>query len=64
MKTLGRLLKLSKETAGQDLVDYALIAGFVALAAVAIIPAVARQVNIIFSTINSPFLNAAASSHS
>ena len=64
MKTLARLRKLAKETVGQDLVDYALIGGFLALVAVAMIPAVARQVNIIFSTINSPFLQGAASSHS
>jgi Flp pilus assembly pilin Flp len=61
MKTLGRLMELFDETVGQDFVDYALIAGFFALVAVAIIPAVANHVSIIFRTLNSPFLQAAAS---
>ena len=61
MKTLGRLVQLAEETAGQDFVDYALIAGFSVFVAVAILPAVADHVNIIFSTINSPFVKAAGS---
>lgn len=38
---------------GQDLIEYALMAGFVAVAAGAIMPTVATEVSQIFSKINS-----------
>jgi pilus assembly protein Flp/PilA len=50
-----RILKLEvwKDTAGQDLVEYALAAGLVAVAAVACMPALSGTVNSVFSKIGS-----------
>ena len=42
-----------RETRGQDLVEYALMAGFVAVAAGATMPPVATKVSTIFSKISS-----------
>ena len=50
-----------KDRKGQDLIEYALMAGFVAVAAGAIMPGVARSINIIFSKVNSIMVLAAAS---
>jgi Flp pilus assembly pilin Flp len=47
------LMQLWKETRAQDLVEYALMAGFVAVAAGAIMPGVATNISIIFSKIAS-----------
>jgi len=52
---------LWKDTRGQDLIEYALMAGFVAVAAGAIMPGVASSINIIFSEVNSLMITAAAS---
>lgn len=49
-----------KETHGQDLIEYALMAGFVAVAAGAIMPNVATSISTIFSKVSS-VLSAAAS---
>jgi pilus assembly protein Flp/PilA len=46
-------LKLCRETRGQDLIEYALMAGFVAVAAGAIMPGVASSVSAIFSKVGS-----------
>lgn len=48
-----------KETEGQDLIEYALMAGFVALAAAALMPNVTSAISTIFSKINSLLTNAA-----
>ena len=40
-------------TSGQDLIEYALMAGFVAVAAGAIMPGVASQISVIFSKVSS-----------
>jgi len=45
------LLLLWKDTSGQDLVEYALAAGMVAVAAVAAMPALSGTVNNVFSKI-------------
>jgi len=58
--TLQRLRKLLKDTVGQDLIEYALMAGFVAVAAGAAMPSVASSISTIFSQISS-VLSAAAS---
>ena len=50
-----------KDRKGQDLIEYALMAGFVAVAAGAIMPGVASSINIIFSKVNSIMIDAAAS---
>ena len=50
-----------KDRRGQDLIEYALMAGFVAVAAGAIMPGVASSINIVFSKVNSIVVEAAAS---
>jgi Flp pilus assembly pilin Flp len=50
-----------KDRKGQDLIEYALMAGFVAVAAGAIMPGVASSINIVFSKVNSIMVEAAAS---
>ncbi len=52
---------LWKDTRGQDLIEYALMAGFVAVAAGAIMPGVASSINVIFSEVNSIMITAAGS---
>jgi Flp pilus assembly pilin Flp len=54
-------LKIWKDRRGQDLIEYALMAGFVAVAAGAIMPGVASSINVIFSTVNSVLVSAASS---
>lgn len=56
-----RLQMIVKDTRGQDLIEYALMAGFVAVAAGAIMPGVASSINIVFSKVNSIMVLAAAS---
>lgn len=46
-------LRIAKDTRGQDLIEYALMAGFVAVAAGAIVPGVASSISTIFSKINT-----------
>jgi Flp pilus assembly pilin Flp len=50
------------DRAGQDLIEYALMAGFVAVAAGAIMPGVATSISKIFSNIASTMTAAAATS--
>jgi Flp pilus assembly pilin Flp len=54
-------LQIWKDRKGQDLIEYALMAGFVAVAAGAIMPGVASSINIVFSKVNSIMIKAAAS---
>jgi len=56
MQTLrDRILKLQiwKDTSGQDLVEYALAAGLVAVAAVACMPQLSGTMNNVFTKIGS-----------
>ena len=53
MKDFMLKLKIWKDTKGQDLIEYALMAGFVAVAAGAIMPGVANSISTIFSKISS-----------
>jgi pilus assembly protein Flp/PilA len=46
-------LQIWKDTKGQDLIEYALMAGFVAVAAGAIMPGVATSISQIFSKVAS-----------
>ena len=46
-------LRIWKDNRGQDLIEYALMAGFVAVAAGAIMPNVASSISTIFSEIGS-----------
>jgi len=57
--TLVWKLRIWKDTRGQDLIEYALMAGFVAVAAGAIMPDVAASISIIFSKISSSMTAAA-----
>jgi pilus assembly protein Flp/PilA len=56
------LVRLAKNRQGQDLIEYALMAGFVAVAAGAIMPAVASSISTIFSQISSVMTNASTQS--
>ena len=56
------LVKLARETRGQDLVEYALMAGFVAVAAGAVMPTVAGSIGTIFSQVSSVMAAAASQS--
>jgi Flp pilus assembly pilin Flp len=53
-------LKIWQDQRGQDLIEYALMAGFVAVAAGSIMPGVATSISKIFSKISSS-MSAAAS---
>jgi pilus assembly protein Flp/PilA len=55
-------LRILKDTRGQDLIEYALMAGFVAVAAGAIMPGVASSISTIFSKIASVMTAAASQS--
>jgi pilus assembly protein Flp/PilA len=46
-------LRIWADTKGQDLIEYALMAGFVAVAAGAIMPGVSTSISVIFSKISS-----------
>ena len=65
-KTMRKLKNASykfliwKDTHGQDLIEYALMAGFVAVAAGAIMPGVSTNISRIFSKVGS-VMTAAAS---
>ncbi len=60
MKNLILKLKIWKDQSGQDLIEYALMAGFVAVAAGAIMPGVATSISTIFSKVASVMSAAAA----
>ena len=54
--------QLLRDVQGQDLIEYALMAGFVAVAAGAIMPNVASSISTIFSQISSVLTTAASQS--
>jgi pilus assembly protein Flp/PilA len=56
------LVKLAKQTRGQDLIEYALMAGFVAVAAGAVMPTVSSSISTIFSQVSSVLAAAASQS--
>jgi len=59
MKNLLLRLKIWKDQQGQDLIEYALMAGFVAVAAGAVMPNVSHQISSIFSKVGSILKRAA-----
>jgi pilus assembly protein Flp/PilA len=61
MKNLILKLQALKDTRGQDLIEYALMAGFVAVAAGAIMPGVSTSISTIFSKVASVMTQAASS---
>ena len=61
METIANLslfVRLWRDRRGQDLIEYALMAGFVAVAAGAIMPNVAGSISTIFSEIGVVLSNA------
>lgn len=63
MKKLNTLiwkLRLMKDTRGQDLIEYALMVGFIAVAAGAVIPGVSETIKTIFNAISSVLTNTAS----
>ena len=55
------VLRLLTDKRGQDLIEYALMAGFVAVAAGAIMPGISTSISTIFSKVGSVMAAAAAS---
>jgi pilus assembly protein Flp/PilA len=55
-------LRIWTDTHGQDLIEYALMAGFVAVSAGAIMPGVATNISKIFSKVASAMTASAATS--
>ena len=55
-------MQIWKDTQGQDLIEYALMAGFVAVAAGAIMPGVADSISTIFSKVSSVMTAASTTS--
>jgi pilus assembly protein Flp/PilA len=60
IKSFALRLRIWTDTRGQDLIEYALMAGFVAVAAGAIVPGVAESIKTIFSKVNTTMVSAAA----
>ena len=54
------LLAFCRDDQGQDLIEYALMAGFVAVAAGALMPNVSSSISMVFSQIQSLLANAAS----
>jgi len=60
MKKLNTLiwkLRIMKDTRGQDLIEYALMVGFIAVAAGAVIPGVVISIRSIFERISTVLVN-------
>ena len=53
-------MRILTNTSGQDLVEYALMAGFVAVAAGALMPGIATSISQIFSKVGSVMTEAAS----
>ncbi|MEZ5367056.1 MAG: Flp family type IVb pilin [Bryobacterales bacterium] len=47
------IIRLLNDKKGQDMVEYALLAGFIAVAAGAILPGISDNISIIFSKMSS-----------
>ena len=61
-QVLTFLMRARKDRRGQDLIEYALMAGFVAVTAGAIMPSVASSISTVFSQISSVMTAAASQS--
>ena len=57
---LDVLVNTTKDTRGQDLIEYALMAGFVAVAAGALMPGISSSISRIFSKVATTMANSAA----
>lgn len=62
VQTFTAFVRMWKDRRGQDLIEYALMAGFVAVAAGAVMPSVATSISTIFSEISSVMAAAASQS--
>jgi len=63
MKKLNQLIlnaRIWTDTRGQDLIEYALMSGFVAVAAGAIMPGVSQSISKIFSSVASAMKGSAS----
>ena len=60
MKKLVLKVRILTNTSGQDLIEYALMAGFVAVAAGALMPGIATSISQIFSKVGSVMTEAAS----
>lgn len=63
MKKLNNLLwklRIYKDTRGQDLIEYALMVGFIAVAAGAVIPGVVTSIRSIFERISGVLASSAS----
>ena len=58
IKNLVVKIQALRDSRGQDLIEYALMAGFVAVAAGAVMPGVASRISTIFSQVGSVMANA------
>jgi len=54
------LTSIWRDERGQDLIEYALMAGFVAVAAGAVAPSMATNISTVFSKVNTKLTAAAA----
>ena len=54
------LMRAWRDRRGQDLIEYTLMAGFVAVAAGAVMPGVTSSISTIFSQVSSVMANAAS----
>jgi Flp pilus assembly pilin Flp len=61
LQVATRARTLRQDAKGQDLIEYALMAGFVAVAAGALMPNIASSISTVFSKISSTLADAAAS---
>ena len=59
-KLQAYVLRLVREEKAQDMVEYALLAGFIAVAAGAVLPPISAQISIIFSKMGSLVTEAAS----
>lgn len=62
IQMLVALAGIWRDRRGQDLIEYALMAGFVAVSAGAVMPGVASSISTIFSSISSVMTTAASQS--
>ncbi len=60
LNRLAYLLRIWKDKQGQDLIEYALMAGFVAVAAGAVMPNVAASISTIFQKVSNLMTSAAS----
>ena len=59
-RVICRIRMIVEDVEGQDMVEYALLAGFVAVAAGALLPSISASVSTIFSRMGSVLTAAAA----